>query len=192
MSDRADDPHPPGAGGPVLDKLEALLARQRAVAPGAAGSRPASAPRPPVASQPPAPTRPPEAIPVLNEAVGLPEDPPRGPPASGVPTLTEAVANRAVTSVAPSAADSNAAAPASRESLRAALQARLPPGLEREVHARAVAALDRAVDEHARALALWRQRQSSQLQARVREAIDRAIDEAVDRALLGTRPPPRS
>jgi len=43
-------------------------------------------------------------------------------------------------------------------------------------------------EEHARTLALLRQRQATQLQLRVHEAIDRAIDEAIDRALLGSRP----
>jgi hypothetical protein len=40
-------------------------------------------------------------------------------------------------------------------------------------------------------LALWRQRQVAQLQARVHATIDEAIDAAIDRALLGANPPPR-
>ena len=195
MSAQDTPPLPPPSAaepGPLLDKLEALLARQRAPAAAPALPRaPAPAPAPtrtptvpPPATR--APTEAPPAIPVLREAVALPGV--QGPVAApdAVPTLTDALPPPR-----PEAAIPTGAAPASRESLRGALAARLPADLESQVRARALTVIDRVVEDQSRALALWRQRQAAALEVQVRAAIDRAIDEAIDRALLGSGAPPR-
>lgn len=189
MSQPDDASRRPDERAPVLDKLEALLARQRVTPAAPPAGPPVVSARPTASAPPPLPRVPVTGadVPLLSEAVGLPLDLGVGPTAPGVPTLTEALPDR----LTPGAARPASVAPASRDALRAALVARLPADLESQVRDRALAALDRAVDEHERALALWRERQAAQLQARVHAAIDSAIDAAIDRALLGASPPPR-